>query len=72
MGGLDSEHHQLEEQVQHTRHYSPLRGMTIDGAVFDAFFDFNVYPVLPEVWGSDSAFQGLGCPGRQWRRKPAR
>jgi hypothetical protein len=45
-------------------HYSPLRGMTIDIAVFDAFFDFNVYLVLPEVWGSDSAFQALGCPGR--------
>ena len=43
-------------------HYSPLRGMTIDVAVFDAFFDFNVYAVLPEVWGSDSAFQALGCP----------
>jgi hypothetical protein len=40
--------------------------------IFDAFFDFNVYLVLPEVWGSDSAVQALGCPGRQWRRKPAR
>jgi hypothetical protein len=53
-------------------HYSPFRGMTIEVAVFDAFFDFDVYLVLPEVWGSDSAAQGLGCPGRQWRRKPAR
>ena len=72
MGGLDSEHHQLEEQVQHTRALLAVTGMTIEVAVFDAFFDFNLYLVLPEVWGSDSAFRGLGCPGRQWRRKPAR
>jgi hypothetical protein len=22
------------------------------------------------VWGSDPAAQALGCPGRQWRRRP--
>jgi len=53
-------------------HYSPLQGMTIEVAVFDVFFDFNVYPVLRKCGGNDSAFQALGCPGRQWRRKPAR
>lgn len=46
-------------------HYSPLRGMTIDAAVFDAFFDFNVYLVLPEVWG-----ERLGVPGLRLPRTP--